>query len=162
MIFAAVGTQMPFDRLVKALDVWAAANPGERVVVQAGEGGYRPVALELHAFLEPGRFSELQASADLIVSHAGMGAILAAGALAKPLVIMPRKFSLGEHRNDHQMATAKQFEDRPGIHVVWHEDALGDILDKRGNLTAATELSPDASPMLLEAIDDFICQVSAR
>eukprot|EP00439_Symbiodinium_sp_Y106_P088267 s1_g803.t1 len=153
---------MPFDRLVKALDVWATANPGERVVVQAGEGDYRPVALECHGFLEPGKFSELQTSADLIVSHAGMGAILAAGALAKPLVIMPRQFALGEHRNDHQMATARQFENRPGIHVVWNEDALGDVLDKRGNLAAATELSPDASPMLLKAIDDFIRQASVR
>jgi hypothetical protein len=36
MIFATVGTQLPFDRLLVGLDRWAAANPGIPVLAQAG------------------------------------------------------------------------------------------------------------------------------
>jgi hypothetical protein len=35
MIFATVGTQLPFDRLLLGLDSWAAANPGIPVLAQA-------------------------------------------------------------------------------------------------------------------------------
>jgi exopolysaccharide biosynthesis glucuronosyltransferase PssE len=158
MIFAAVGTQIPFDRLIKALDDWAVVNPDVPVVAQIGDGQYQPVALEAYPYLEPAQFTDLQKKADIILSHAGMGAILTAGMLAKPLVIVPRKHALGEHRNDHQMATASQFEQRPGIHIVWDEALLGGVLDKRHQLTSAPELSSYASSELLAAIDDFICE----
>ena len=37
-----VGAQMPFDRLVLAMDAWAAANPSARVAAQiARAGGWR-------------------------------------------------------------------------------------------------------------------------
>jgi UDP-N-acetylglucosamine transferase subunit ALG13 len=147
---------MPFDRLVKALDKWAAANPDVTVVAQTGETQFVPEALECHAFLAPEKFAACQMNAEVIVSHAGMGAILSAGMLGKPLIMMPRRHALGEHRNDHQMATARRFEGRPGIHVAWDEGALAALLDRRRDLAAAPELSHHASPELLSAIDDFI------
>ncbi len=156
MIFAAVGTQMPFDRLVKALDRWAAANPDVTVVAQTGETEIVPEALECHAFLAPEKFAACQMNAELIVSHAGMGAILSAGTLGKPLIMMPRRHALGEHRNDHQMATARRFKCRPGIHVAWDEDELVSLLNRRGDLAAGHEASPFATPELLDAISDFI------
>lgn len=36
MIFATIGTQLPFDRLLAGLDTWAARNPGVPIVAQAG------------------------------------------------------------------------------------------------------------------------------
>lgn len=162
MIFAAVGTQLSFDRLIGALDRWASDNRDVRVVAQTGESEYALTALEGYTYLEPARFAKLQAEAELIVSHAGMGAILSAGMLAKPLVIVPRQHALGEHRNDHQMATARHFENRPGIHIAWDEAALRRLLDKRHDLAAAPELSPHASPELLSTISDFICAAGCR
>lgn len=156
MIFAAVGTQMPFDRLVKTLDRWAVAHPDVPVVAQTGETRITPEALECHAFLAPEKFAACQMNAEVIVSHAGMGAILSAGTLGKPLIMMPRRHALGEHRNDHQMATARRFEGRPGIHVAWDEDELVSLLNRQGDLAAGPEISPFATSELLDAISDFI------
>ena len=156
MIFAAVGTQVPFDRLVKALDSWAAAHPDVAVVAQTGEMKFASEALQCHEFLAPEEFATCQTNAELIVSHAGMGAILSAGMLAKPLIVMPRRHALGEHRNDHQMATARRFEGRPGIYIAWDEDELVSLLNRHSDLPAAPEMSPFATPELLAAISDFI------
>ncbi len=42
MIFASVGSMLPFDRFVRAVDDWAAANPHKDVFVQIGETEYEP------------------------------------------------------------------------------------------------------------------------
>ncbi|MCG8094946.1 MAG: glycosyl transferase family 28, partial [Candidatus Thiodiazotropha endolucinida] len=64
------------------------------------------------------------------VAHAGMGSILSSLSLGKPIIIMPRKASLGEHRNEHQMATAKRFQNRPGVYVAWDEKQLVVLLNR--------------------------------
>lgn len=156
MILVTVGTQMPFDRLVGAMDRWAACHPEVKVVAQTGGGACHPASLEAFDFLAPDRLDRLQHEAELIVSHAGMGTILSVGMLGKPLVIMPRSFARGEHRNDHQAATARRFEDRPGIHVAWEEKDLHALLDRRHELAASSGLSPHASPELLAALGGFI------
>ena len=35
---------------------------------------------------------------------------------------------MGEHRNDHQMATARELTDRPGIKVAWDTGDLASLL----------------------------------
>jgi hypothetical protein len=42
MIFATVGTQLPFDRLVRGLDQWASRNPQEEIFAQIGQANYIP------------------------------------------------------------------------------------------------------------------------
>ncbi len=134
MIFVSVGTQMPFDRLIDAVATWAEQNAGEPVVAQVGKGGHCPASMECHEVLSPAAFASLQARADVLVSHAGIGAIISAMAAGKPLILMPRRLEQGEHRNDHQMATAKRFENRDGIHIAWTAEALWRLLDDRQNL----------------------------
>ena len=62
-------------------------------------------------------------AADAVVAHAGIGTILGALELGKPTVVMPRRAALGEHRNDHQLATARRFSG-PGIAVALDEHEL--------------------------------------
>ncbi len=54
----------------------------------------------------------------MIVSHAGMGTILKSIEYDKPLILVPRLASLGEHRNDHQVATASKLDNYLNIKVV--------------------------------------------
>ena len=42
MIFVTVGTQLPFDRLVRAVDAWAAEHPQVDVFGQIGPASFRP------------------------------------------------------------------------------------------------------------------------
>ena len=83
MILVAVGTQFPFDRLVKTVDEWAAANGTSEVVAQTGPSSYVPANIQAHAFLPPGSFKRFSA-ADLVVTHCGIGSILSALSHGKP------------------------------------------------------------------------------
>ncbi len=102
MIFLSVGTQLGFDRLVRCVDLWAARTPSADVFAQIGGGRYVPSHCRWARELPRGEYEDRIAACELIVSHAGMGTVLAAGDSRKPIIVMPRRGELGEHRNDHQ------------------------------------------------------------
>lgn len=122
MIFLTLGTQLPFDRLVTALDE-VAADLDEPVFGQIGNSRIRPAHFESVDFLSPVEFKALFEAARVIVGHAGIGTILSGLKAQKPLVLMARRAALGEHRNDHQLATVAQLGRIRGIHVA--KDAAG-------------------------------------
>ena len=157
MIFLTVGTQDPFDRLVKAVDHWAIARGrGAEVFGQITDrAGYRPVSFESASFLDPDSYQVRCAEADLIVAHAGMGTIITSMRLGKRVVIMPRREHLREQRNDHQWGTAQRFRDRPGFYPAMSEGELPDVLDSLAE-TATSAILPQlprfAEPQLIAAI----------
>ena len=107
MIFATTGTQLAFPRLMAALN-GLAPDLGEEIIAQAGPDPAPYPALQIAATLTPAQYEDTVTRARLIVAHAGIGTILTARRHAKPLILVPRKAALGEHRNDHQWATAEQ------------------------------------------------------
>ena len=114
-----VGTQLPFDRLTRALDDWfAMTRYGDLHVFgqigPVGGTGYRPLHFEWTDFLSPEEFGARFDEATHIVAHAGMGTIISAMVAAKPITILPRLAVLGEQRNDHQSATIRNFSNKPG------------------------------------------------
>jgi len=111
MIFLTVGTQFPFDRLVKAVDEAAGTNGfDEKIVAQIGDSSYCPENFEAAPSVEKAVFDRYFNKADSIISHAGMGTITMALDHRKPLLVMPRLKKYGEVVNDHQLAIAKKFE----------------------------------------------------
>lgn len=123
MIFAVVGTQLPFPRLFDALEPIVRRHALE-VVAQTGEPDRTSDAMQCEARIPPARFDALIRECRVVVGHAGIGVIIAAATHGKPLVLMPRRAALGEHRNDHQLATAHHFADRVGITIVNDAEAL--------------------------------------
>ncbi|WP_424973072.1 glycosyltransferase [Dinoroseobacter sp. S76] len=131
MIFVTVGTQLPFIRLI---DTMAELAPtlGEPVIAQTGPHGAEDAArwgaLELHEHLTPGRFDECFKAARVVVGHAGMGTVLSARRHDKPVILLPRRHELGEHRNDHQMATAREVARLAGVHVAFAAEEIAPLL----------------------------------
>lgn len=156
MIFVTVGTQLAFDRLIAAVDTWAGANLHEKVFCQIGPGEYRPQYCEFSDFVPPDKATELFRSADLIVAHAGMGSILTALKYRKPILVMPRKASMGEHRNEHQLATAKWLGEKPGVFVANDAKDIASILTTRSTLKAGGSISDFADPVFTDRIRCFI------
>ena len=161
MIFVTVGSQMPFGRLVRAVDEWAGRNPDVEVIAQVGaDEPYQ--ALHLHAFatVAPDRYAEIMRTCDLVVGHAGMGTVLTALEHEKPMLLMPRRHALHETRNDHQQATLRWLMATPGIHAVEDESALKAALDTwhdRGlPVPSAQGLSSGSTGGLITALRDFI------
>lgn len=156
MIFVTVGTQLAFDRLIEAVDKWAEANAAIEVFAQIGPSDMQPRAMTHADFLPAAKADELMRQADLVVSHAGMGSILTALRYQRPILIMPRRAGLGEHRNDHQFATAKWIEGRSGVSVAWDEEEIPHKLTARRDLSAGPALSEFASGPLIEKLHSFI------
>lgn len=161
MIFLTVGTQEPFDRLVSAVDAWAATHEvpvfGQLGALKAGS--HRPRHFEWREFITADEYQERLEACSLLVAHVGMGSIISALTYGKPLVMMARRASLGEHRNEHQLATAARFEGRPGIRIAAGAAEVGPLIDEvlaAGAGSAAGGLSPHASPRLLETLRAFI------
>ena len=157
MIFVTVGTQLPFDRLVRAVDDWAGASGVTAVFAQIGDALYRPANLEWAPYLPADEFRRRLAAASLVVSHAGMGNLLAALEAQKPLIVMPRRAALNEIRNNHQVATAKWLRQMSGVRVAEDEAELAATLSA-GDWPAPEAPRREASPELLAAIRDFIEQ----
>lgn len=124
MIFVTVGTQLAFDRLTAAVDDWAGGAAQREVFAQIGPSSLRPRHIEYAQFTSPEECTERMQAATAIVAHAGVGTILTALELGKPLLIMPRRAALGEHRNDHQLATAERFAAVSGVEVAFDETEL--------------------------------------
>jgi UDP-N-acetylglucosamine transferase subunit ALG13 len=163
MIFLTVGTQEPFDRLVRAVDQWAGTHdiPVFGQLGRLTADSYRPSNFPFESFISADEFQERLEASCLMVGHAGMGSIISALSHGKPLLMMARRASLGEHRNEHQLATAQRFSGRPGIHVAADADAVGPLIDQLLGSSAGasdSQISPHASPDLLAAIRAFIHQ----
>ena len=162
MIFLTVGTQLSFDRLVKAVDSWAAAHPETEIfgqIAEPGPDGHQPQHFPSAAYLEPQEHKARFDSAKLVVAHAGMGTIIGALMAGKPLMVMPRRAEFREHRNDHQQATVERLGARAGLLVAADEHAVPGLLDqftRSGGPAQEQMIAPYADQGLIDALRDMI------
>ena len=162
MIFVTVGTQLAFDRLVSAVDDWAGRSGRDDVFAQIGPTQLQPSHVEHSRFVPPAQCRERMLAADAIVAHAGMGTILTALELGKPLIVMPRRADLGEHRNDHQMATVRRLAELSAVTAAFDADELGLRLDELDRLAALPRIEPRAADSLLVGLRAFVLDQPAR
>lgn len=155
MILVTVGTQLGFDRLIGIMDEIAPHLPTP-VVAQIGAGRFVPRNMQYHRTLEPGRFQELVENARLIVGHAGIGTVLASEKYRKPLIVFPRSAELGEHRNDHQAATASKLTSRKGICVATDREELEHAVRRGLRSELPLPLGPNPGQGLLTAVARFV------
>ena len=158
VIFVSVGTMMPFDRLVRTMDGWAAAHPDMPVTIQIGSTPYEPVHARFVRLMPAAEYRRAIAAARLFVAHAGMGSIITAIEAGKPLLMLPRLKAEGEHNTDHQLATARTIGNRPGLHVA---DDADDLLVRLDALLADSGRAPApiaryAAPLLIGHVRAFI------
>lgn len=125
MIFLTVGSEFPFDRLVKAVDELARViAPEEEIFAQIGDGKYIPQNMKWAAQLDRESFDEHLRQSRAVISHAGMGTIIKCMELQKPLLVVPRQKRFGEHVNDHQVGSARAFEAKGDILAVYDIETL--------------------------------------
>jgi UDP-N-acetylglucosamine transferase subunit ALG13 len=124
MIFITTGTQEPFDRLLEIMDEIAMELQETEFIVQAFQSNYQVKHMKMLNFINPDEFNELFNEAELIVSHAGMGTIISSLVNEKPIIVMPRLVKYHEHRNEHQLSTAKKFDDLGYINVAYDGEEL--------------------------------------
>jgi UDP-N-acetylglucosamine transferase subunit ALG13 len=142
LILVTVGSMFPFDRLVRAMDELVATGRlhGE-VRAQIGSGRYEPKSMPFDRFLDKPAFDRLLASADSVISHAGIGTISTALSAGKPLLVLPRRTCYGEIVNDHQVATARRFGELGHLLVAYSELDIVEGLQKLKTFTPLPRLA---------------------
>jgi len=156
MILVTVGAQMPFPRLVDAVDAWAGENPGVEVLAQISDQTPPPGNIDHVSLIGPDELRQRISDAQVVVAHAGMGTIITCLELATPLILLAREGSRRETRNDHQLGTARRFGEKPGIWIADSADDVAALLDRRDEIAATTPEATAPSASLLATIQEFI------
>lgn len=155
MILVTVGLQLPFARLIRAMDRLA-PKLADEVFAQIGETTVTPANMAYTHALNAEEFEANVIEADVIVSHAGVGSILAAQRNATPLVILPRKAALGEHRTDHQLDTVNAIDGRYGIIPISHESEIEPAIEQAKSIDRSRIRAAQASAGLRIKTQEFI------
>lgn len=155
MIFFTVGYQMPFERMLRIVDQWAASRRNVEIFAQIGPSTYEPENIPFVQFMTPSDYERRIQSADLIVSHVGTGTIITALEHRKPLIVFPRQGSLGETRNDHQVTYASRLRGIRGVRVAMSSEELVTALDDHHDTEVVEEIAATAEQQLLDRLRSF-------
>jgi len=153
MIFLTVGTQFPFDRLVRVVDeALGLKSFSEEVFGQIGESSYKPHNFEAVKHLEKKQYDRIFQEAAGIISHAGMGTITMALKQQKPILVLPRRKMYGEVVNDHQLEIARRFASLKHLLMAEEPEELAE------KLNILTDFKPNTRETQVQAVQERICQ----
>jgi UDP-N-acetylglucosamine transferase subunit ALG13 len=149
VIFATIGTTEPFDRLLGALD----ALTDEELVVQCGDSSARPSRATCIDYVSFDELLEYIRGARFVVSHAGVGTILAVIREGKRPIVVPRRAMFGEAVDDHQVELARRLDELRLVTCVEDPATLVDAMR-----SAAPETRPldDAHPRLVDELRQYV------
>jgi UDP-N-acetylglucosamine transferase subunit ALG13 len=153
VIFVSTGTnEQPFDRLVLAA---ASLQTDEPLVVQYGSSTVAPSRDGWTDFLTFEEMASAMEDARVVVVHAGVGSVLLARRCGKTPVVMPRRVSLGEAVDDHQVPFARRMAHAGLVAVVDDQHQLeAAVSDLTFTPTAARDEAAGAT--LARDLRDFL------
>lgn len=148
MIYVTLGTQAKdFSRCMKMVEeLVVEANIKDKVVAQTGYTTYHPTNVECFDFVSEDKYQELMENADIIISHAGTGALFSSIKKGKKVIAVARLAKYGEMVNDHQ------------TEIVRKLSGEGYILDGTYDLKTAWKKVPSFIPKK----NDFHCEIGNR
>jgi len=161
MIFLTIGTQFPFERLIRAVDEACAKGLfEEELFAQIGRSSYQPRHFQYTGSLDNGRFEDCVSRSTAIIGHAGVGTISMALQYDKPLLAMPRLAMYREHVNDHQVGLARKFASAGHILVAYSQEELPEkVRQLRDFVPRRRECQRQ---MVVSRIEKFLRQVQAE
>ena len=164
MIFVTVGVErFPFDRLIRAVDSIAEELEGkEPLFVQFGTSQYLPRHGVISPFLSYEETTKKIRDARIIIAHAGAGSILSCLQAGKIPLVMPRRKSLGEHIDDHQVEFAKRMAELGLIHRADSpEELVSFVLAHRDKTPPPPKISR-REPRLADALSHYLRSVKRK
>lgn len=149
LLFATVGATLGFPRLVEAvLALKRSGRLPERVILQVGDTPMPanvPEGIEVRRELPFDQVQSILRDAAFVVCHGGTGSLITALRAGCRTIAIPRRFSLGEHYDDHQEEITAAFAARGLIEVALDADRLGDHIERARSkppVMATTDLTP--------------------
>jgi UDP-N-acetylglucosamine transferase subunit ALG13 len=93
-----------------------------------------PKSVQYFRFIPFEKMEKLFDSANLIITHAGIGSVLLALRKRKKVIVVPRMKRFGEHSDNHQVQIAKELEKQKMVIAVYNIDNLEEAIKKSKNL----------------------------
>ena len=131
MILITLGTQdKPFYRLLEAVQKQIDNKViKDRVVVQAGIScNFKSKDMEIFDLIPLEEFDKLISECDILITHGGVGSIIAGIKNNKKVIAAARLKKYGEHVNDHQLQIVENFTDSGYILSLNNFDELDKVL----------------------------------
>ena len=131
MILITLGTQdKQFYRLLEAVQKQIDnKNIKDRVVVQAGcSSDFKSDDMEIFDLIPLEEFDKLISECDILITHGGVGSIIAGIKNNKKVIAAARLKKYGEHVNDHQLQIVENFTDSGYILSLNNFDELNKVL----------------------------------
>ncbi len=132
MIYIVVGTQkFQFNRLLKQIDEFVVDGTIRDIVfAQVGYSDYKPVHYKYTDFLGKEEFNAHIEKCDLLITHSGVGTIMAGLKNSKPVIAVPRLAKYEEHVDDHQVQIANSFAIKNYILICNETCNLGKLISE--------------------------------
>lgn len=132
MIFVTLGTQdKEFKRLLLEIErlIYIGVIKDD-VVAQIGNTKFESNKMKIIKFTYQDEMEELIKSADIIITHGGVGTIIEGINLGKKIIAVPRLKKYKEHVNDPQLQIIQNFNDNGYIIGVNSVDEIEIALEK--------------------------------
>lgn len=136
MIFITLGSQkFQFNRLLQEVDRLVNEQKiTEKIYAQIGYSDYLPQYFLYDKFLDREEYERVMQQSEIVITHAGTGAIIGAVTKGKKVIAVPRLARYGEHVDDHQLEILKQFDEMNIICPCYDCEDLEGILSKISTL----------------------------
>lgn len=129
-IFVTLGSQeFQFNRLLKVLDD-KLLNDEYEIFAQRGHSDYIPKFYKTIDFVDRDAFLDNVNKADIIITHAGTGAIISALKANKPVIAVARLAKYNEHVDNHQTEILKVFSNKNYIYGITEIKDIKEELNK--------------------------------
>ena len=132
MILVTLGTQdKDFSRLLKAVEKQIKKGKiKDKVVAQIGTTKYESDLMETFDLIPADKFDRLMDECDILITHGGVGSILAGLKNNKKVIAAARLSEYNEHVNDHQLQIIENFTNSGYILNLKDFDKLDKVLKK--------------------------------
>lgn len=140
MIYITLGTQgSDFSRCLKMVEeLIKKRNIKDEVIAQVGASSYRPIGVECFEFVQETDYQKYIQNADVIITHAGSGALFSSIKKGKKTIAVARLSKYHEMVDDHQTELVRKLAE--GGYIL---DGTYSIIDAWDKLDAFIPRSND-------------------
>lgn len=134
MILVTLGTQdKKFYRLLEEIDnLLIRRKIKDKVIVQAGSSSHykcKSKKMQIFSLIPMEEFDKLIKECSLLITHGGVGTILAGLKNKKKVIAVPRLAKYKEHVNDHQVQIVSNFSDEEYLLKVENIKTLWNVME---------------------------------
>lgn len=153
MVFITLGTQgNQFQRCLKMVEeLIDELHPKQEFVAQLGNTKYKSDKIKCLDFVPEAEFKELIGKADIVITHAGSGALFSAIKQGKKAIAVARLHKYKEMANDHQTELVRKLTE--GGYIL---DGTNSIVDAWKRLDSFSPRTCDFKCSLPEEIEKLI------